>query len=380
MIDDYAPKSVMRDRDSSLASAERILRSAGNRSGRSRLNQHSEAKMVYTPRGMLLSSGEDVPGGESMLSRVMVREVGPGDIDPEDLSDLQLAARNGLLSEAMAGYVSWLARMADEDETHLRRELAARLTDLRGRLAGSHRRTPDLIASMGLGVETFLLYAKAAGAIDDEEFGTRLGTYWDALAEIAQDQDEARRDETASAMFLSAVKEVLVSGKAHVADAKTNTEPGGNPAACGWQEVMVGTGIYETPRWQAKGNLIGWVSGNEIWLLPGPTFQAVNQLLIGQGKRMPTSPKTTGTQLKNDKKLLRLSNRETPAVPQRVGGVKYDIWVLARIDITGGVPPIVAGALPSGAPPEPEWLQSAEAQASIWEQYDQQLGKDEDCT
>ena len=46
--------------------ADRLVRAQGNRSGRQRMRQDSTLRPAKPPRGLLLSTGEDVPRGHSL--------------------------------------------------------------------------------------------------------------------------------------------------------------------------------------------------------------------------------------------------------------------------------------------------------------------------
>ena len=57
----------------------------------------------------MLSTGEDVPHGQSLRARVLVLEVGPGDVDARRLTMCQADAAGGLYAAAMAGFVRSIA-------------------------------------------------------------------------------------------------------------------------------------------------------------------------------------------------------------------------------------------------------------------------------
>jgi hypothetical protein len=80
-----------------------------NHGGRSRMNADSTLRDEYFPRGMVISSGEDVPKGDSLRSRMFLHRAEKTDIDLSVLSRLQATAASGLMAESMASYVQWLA-------------------------------------------------------------------------------------------------------------------------------------------------------------------------------------------------------------------------------------------------------------------------------
>src|ERR1700730_17549082 len=89
-------------------------RAQGNRCGRGRLHSDTRLRPARPPRGLILSTGEEVPAGQSLRARLVVVEVRPRDVNLERLGDAQEAANQGLYAQAMAGYVCWLAPRLDD--------------------------------------------------------------------------------------------------------------------------------------------------------------------------------------------------------------------------------------------------------------------------
>jgi hypothetical protein len=57
----------------------------------------------------IISTGEDTPRGQSLRARLLVRELGPGDLGWAALTLAQADAGAGLYAAALAGYLQWLA-------------------------------------------------------------------------------------------------------------------------------------------------------------------------------------------------------------------------------------------------------------------------------
>src|SRR5215469_1511593 len=177
---------------------------------------------------MLASSGEDVPGGHSLRARLATAQLGRDDINVEALSRIQAAAKDGLLAQAMATYVQFIARCVD-----LGAWLAKRHQELRAKVTASHRRTPDITAGLMLGVDMFLQCALDAGVINKAEMQNRIDAAWQALVSGAEAQSQEHRAEDPVEIFLDAVPAVLASGRAHIAG-RDGSAPDGNPTAFGW--------------------------------------------------------------------------------------------------------------------------------------------------
>src|SRR5207253_1831089 len=91
------------------AVADRLFRGQGNASGRGRADVAGVPKATRPPRGLILSTGEEVPSGHSLRARAWIVEVGPNDVDFSALGTAQQSAAQALYARAMAGYLSWLA-------------------------------------------------------------------------------------------------------------------------------------------------------------------------------------------------------------------------------------------------------------------------------
>jgi hypothetical protein len=311
VVDDFAPSGARRAVTELHEKAERLLRAAGNLAGRSRMNADTSLRHTYWPRGQIASSGEDVPGGHSLRARMAIEQFGPNDIDSQRLKVLQDAARGGVLAQAMAGFVQWLARLADGgvivDDGELRQlgeHLRQRQTKLRGLITGEHRRTPDTTAALALGVDIFLAFAVQVGAIDKAESDARFASAWQKLLVGAAAQGVEQREEDPVHVFIEAIPAVLASGIGHVAS-RDGIAPE-EAHALGWRRMSTrydnddGEGRYteSSSEWRASGDLIGWVDGDDLMLLPDAAIRAANALLRGQGATIVLKRNTLGKRLR----------------------------------------------------------------------------------
>src|SRR5260370_42080221 len=82
VIDDFAPQGSGTDVSRYHAAADRVFRAAGNHSGRGRLDSTAKLREPKPPRGLILSTGEDIPRGHSVRARLWILEVSKGAIDP----------------------------------------------------------------------------------------------------------------------------------------------------------------------------------------------------------------------------------------------------------------------------------------------------------
>ena len=122
--------------------AQRILRSYGDRQGRSRLNSDLTAKPAYIPRGLALVTGESLPEvGQSGSARYSALELKKGEVNQELLTLLQSEADE--LSAAMASYTEWLSPQLDSLAAGFRQQFQ----ELRvAAVADGHGRIPETVA------------------------------------------------------------------------------------------------------------------------------------------------------------------------------------------------------------------------------------------
>src|SRR5665213_969926 len=114
VIDDFSPHGNASDVSRYHAAADRVFRAAGNHAGRGRLDSSAKLREPRPPRGLVLSTGEDIPRGHSIRARLLILELAKGMITPVVLTECQAAANAGEYSQAMSAFLQWLASRLDE--------------------------------------------------------------------------------------------------------------------------------------------------------------------------------------------------------------------------------------------------------------------------
>ena len=290
VVDDFAPGGTTYEVARLHSKADRLLRAQGNRSGRGRMRADTTLRAEYYPRGLIISSGEDVPNGQSLRARMVVVELSQGDVDLEVLTELQKAAAEGVLASALSGYLRWLAPQMED----LKERLLVRRRELRAEAAGAgaHARTPDTVASLALGIEQFLAFAVESGAITDTRAQELWDEGWQALGEAAEAQAEHQAGEEPTRQFLDLLIAAIVAGDAHVANAKTGEQPE-DAERWGWRSGSTGADEYEGAELQPRGKCIGWLSEDGSLLLePGAAYAAAQRMARDQGTSLPIKKQT----------------------------------------------------------------------------------------
>lgn len=209
----------------------------------------------------------------------------------------------------MAGFLRWLAPQYNGVRDSLRAEVA----ELREKaLVGiAHRRTPEIVANLFIGLKLVLAFAEDAGAITAAEKADLLRRAWDALGEAAAAQAEHVQAADPVGQFLRLLAGALASGRAHCAAPNGNAPE--HADAWGWRE--------HNKEWRALGKRIGWIDAAELFLEPEAAYAEVQELARSQGDSIPISPRTLWRRLRERELLASWDDsRKRNTVRRRLDG------------------------------------------------------------
>jgi len=288
VVDDFAPTGSSHEVYRYHKKADRVIRAQGNRSGRGRLMSNGTLKRSRPPRGMMLSTGEDIPAGQSLRARLMVLELSQDDVQKDNLSRCQGTAYTGLYAKVMSGFLRWGASRYEEIRTRLKE----RIPELREQASkeGQHNRIPTIVAELYAGFEVFADFA-ADHNVHVEKLRDEC---WRYLCEAAQAQARHQEASEPTTVFLQLLNSAISSGEAHVADRKGNAPKEERPETLGW--VVLEENDY-SPDWKAQGARVGWIDGDDLYLDPSAVFKAA--------QRMATDTDRISVQKNTLMKLLR---------------------------------------------------------------------------
>jgi hypothetical protein len=345
VVDDYAPRGAAGDRQRLEKEADRLLRAQGNRAGRQRMRADGTLRPDRPPRGLILSTGEDVPGGQSLRGRMFTLEVGPSDVPLPRLTPHQRAAA-GLYAQALAGFIRWLAPRYSE----LCRRLPAERAALRDRAlkgAGSPR-TPGIMADLALGLNCFLDFAREVGNLAEPGRLALERRAWAALRVAAAAQAEHVQAAEPATHFLRLLAAALASGRAHIAGPSGNAPMG--ESAWGWRREDTRDG----PAWRPQGRRVGWLEGEQLYLEPESAYAEAQRLAGEQGEALPVSPRTLWRRLRERGLLASWDEtRQRCTVRRRLEGHdRREVIHLRPEALSPGAQP--SPPSPDGAPPHPD--------------------------
>ncbi len=288
VIDDFAPQGTTADVSRLHAAADRVFRAAGNRAGRSRLDSGARLREPKPPRALVLSTGEDIPRGQSIRARLLILELSKGDIKPADLTICQQDAQRGLYAQALAAFLRSIAGRYEEVRAEFRRRVEAYRIKALGNEA--HARTPEIVANLQAAFEMYLEFAVDVGAIDQASMAELAGRCWTALQHTVAAQAKHQGAGEPAMRFVEIARSLLASGRAHLAD-RDGAQPELCPESCGWRGGS------------PSGERIGWIDADDIYLEPTASNRAVRAAAREGGEELSVSEQTLKKRL-HEKRLL----------------------------------------------------------------------------
>ena len=206
-VDDFRPPTDYRERDALMRKAERLFRAQGNRQGRGRLSRDSRLREARAPRGVIISTGEIYPRGQSLAGRILFIDLVKGEIESARLNACQHDRDAGRYASAMSAYICWLLPRLEQTHACVR-QLAADITaDMRG--AGLHARTPGVLAELMAGAACFLAFAVECGAITPAQADELEQRIWRGLRAVGGGQAEHQLSQDPTRRFIELLNAAL---------------------------------------------------------------------------------------------------------------------------------------------------------------------------
>jgi hypothetical protein len=267
-IDDYTTQSTFSGMNELKVKVDQLLRDWGNRAGRSRMQANLKLRQTFAPRGMIVSTAEQLPPGQSIQARLFQVEVHPdmvtrGADSPLTLAQTEHAPR---YAHALGGYVLWLAEQYEDLEKTLPEKLLDYTEAARAR--GAHLRMPNNVASLFIGWEKFISYAEHLGALEHDYDDLReLG--WQVLVSLGDAQQVVAQEEKPVMMYLDALSQLIAQGTVYLRNREYPDLP----------ERML-------PKFEehaTNAEFLGWYDEQYLYLLSRPTFKTVVSFYRGSG-------------------------------------------------------------------------------------------------
>jgi len=314
LLDDFVPRGTHNDQKRQHMEFDRMVRAVADGAFRGRLDaKHSDDAVSRGPRGMVWSTGEVVPEGESCQSRLVNTPYRPAQsVDPDKLRHLQHDGANGLLSQAMSAYIRYLATHYP-DPAQLFRTVQDRVEELRDsalrQTKGHLLRTPENLANIAVGVEFFLRFALDTGVITKAESQSIWDRMWKTLMALGEVQTQRQHEEDPVREALRLLKSADDAGQLRFGSLDSNDA-----------DLLKES---ELPRSSHDAeNFIGWRKDPDSpWLCdPNRLWAIIQRLFRDQGRTIPKGKTDLLNEMENGGFITaRDEDRALPTVKRQVG-------------------------------------------------------------
>jgi len=304
LIDDMYPQSTEHDARQQEMIVQRLVRGQSSHSGRGRLRPDATARTSYSARGLIVATGELLPSGQSTLARMIVLELSRDQINIDKLSRSQ--EELDLYPSAMRHYLDWLAPQINDLRKTLPQELIKQRKELRR--SDGHLNVAEMSAQLIMGWKMFLRCAFAIHAIDEVELVNLQKIGRQAMAKVADSQQQRISDEQPTHKFINIIKELLAQKRIYVCDKQTDKEPA-DFEYWGWIEKSTYEGIEKAPAPGAEK--IGWVDDQYAYLFSESTYKVVARVAREQGEPITIKKSTLYMQLRKAKILIPEDNKNS---------------------------------------------------------------------
>ncbi|MDD4961748.1 MAG: DUF927 domain-containing protein [Candidatus Marinimicrobia bacterium] len=310
VIDDWYPGETANDSKRLAQTAGDIIRAQGNRQGRGRMNGDLDVQSGYYPRGLLISSGEMLPGGHSQIARVIVVNMEKGDIDREKLTEAQGTYSRRCYNMAMSHYISWISRNWER----LSKELPKKWNDFRevAYKNEQHARLASDIASLNTALYAVIEFGKELGCIDDADEQLLIDSGNDIFGQIVAQQGDLVEDERPSIKFKKAISALLAAGKIQF-DSKDDDDPMPPKPGTDW---------------------VGWHDGNgTLFFDQENTFTSISKYYQSSGRHLGFNPRSLWADLRLQNISFdhqRKNNKLSPTAKVKINGISRSVIKVKR--------------------------------------------------
>ncbi|MGF1580385.1 MAG: DUF927 domain-containing protein [Gemmataceae bacterium] len=336
VIDDFCPLGTSRDVQQLHKKADRVLRAQGNHSGRGRMNSDGTLRVERPPRGLILSTGEDLPTGLSLRARLVVLTVSPGDVGTlrnghnAPLAQCQQDAESGLYAASLSAFLDWVAPQLAEIQNRLKSER----NEFRQQwaTASQHARTPANVADLALGLRCFMDFAVSVGAISQDERDQHWSSGLKAFAEVAELQHEQIVQSEPALHFVALVQAALSGGYGHIVNEHGGAPP--EPRAWGWQaELSRPNPEFPEGPCRPRGKCFGWVIEGQLNLDPENSYAVAQTVAKDKDDSLSVTKSTLARRL-HEKGYLesREATRQKLTTRKTIQGIRREVLHI-RLDL-----------------------------------------------
>jgi hypothetical protein len=267
------------------------------------------------------------------------------------LAAAQRLSRKGTYALALSTFVQHLAQhynviglerdlLDDEawqDDDGWRDTEQARLRDLAPVKSKGH--TATLLGELGTGWEALLTVAVDLGALTRAEAVDYWRRAWADLYRAAERQSDALLLSGPATRMLDYLGAALAAGRCHLAGAKGGPPDGDDSARWGWQATPETTSMGIPTgelTWRPRGDRIGYLTADVVWLLALPALSMAKRLAVEGGEDLNVSEASVTDRLIIDKYLVGTDDpdHKRTRVPYAITPGRPRSWPILRYRLT----------------------------------------------
>lgn len=188
-----------------------IIQAYGDSSGRGRLNRNMRRTVTQIPRGLILTTGEDVwESQRSVLTRSMLVRVERGAVSLDRLSPLSLAAERGQLGALGLAWIRWLCSQGKESlhNTLLKGHDSVR-PQVQEWVGEEHPRLVSSVTSLAVVNRIFQVFLKTIAPSFVEEYRRLFEEGWTSVLKSVTKQAESGTEISPLMQVITAISESL---------------------------------------------------------------------------------------------------------------------------------------------------------------------------
>jgi len=328
VIDNLVPRAD----PSSKAKFERLVQAIGDQNSRGRLKGGGGLRPQYHPRGLVVSTGEELVGGESTLGRCLALQLSRGDVSLSLLAKCQRVALEGSFARVMVAFLEWLAPKIKWVQKELPKR--SRRWSRWFHMDGSHPRTAFMLGQLMVGLAAYLKFLRETFRHPTRDL---RNAFVKDLQALAADQAGLLESCRPTERFFDLVRTAIGSGMAHLKHRHRDVVD--DPQSWGWEgstrEAKDDNGdVTELTSYRPRGACVGWLYDDFILLDPEAAIGAASRAAVQLEPFNMT--RRAIAQALHESGLLRqheLDTRGTYTKRMIVQGKRRPVWVLLAKDL-----------------------------------------------
>ena len=272
VLDDYHPSTQRYSAQQKEMTAQRLIREFSNRTERGRLNPDSTEKPRYSPRGLLIITGEELISLQSSLARIALIEIKTGDIETPKLNTFQKNLR--LAPHAMSSYINWIRNEGIEETQKKFKENFLKFRDKAGDNLKVHPKLAEQVAYLQFSISNVLDWLLDKQTISEDFAKNLKDESWQIFNHLTSEQSRRLQSEDPIAKFEEILNALLFQKKIRLQN-KLNPND------------IIGGNLFEN-----RAELVGYFDDSYYYFLPAPLWKAIQQYISASGEFFPTSRTT----------------------------------------------------------------------------------------